>query len=66
MLWFLDDHPNLPRGVLAEMQEPDNDVGFSQISLFEIAIKQKIGNLPDFTAELDAIYLQSLRAGLRV
>lgn len=65
LLWFLDDHPNLPRSVLAEMQEPDNDIVFSQISLFEIAIKQKIGKLPDFTAELDAIYHQALRAGFR-
>ncbi|WP_150049085.1 MULTISPECIES: type II toxin-antitoxin system VapC family toxin [Methylomonas] len=47
------------------MHGQEYDVIFSQISLFEIAIKQKIGKLPDFTAELEAIYRQSLRAGFR-
>lgn len=49
LIWFLDDNPLIPAHVMAEIQSVKNTVFFSQISLFEIAIKQKIGKLPSFS-----------------
>lgn len=59
----MDNNLNLPAWVLAEIQEPSNVLFFSQISLFEIAIKQKIVKLPDFTADLNEVYHQAINAG---
>jgi PIN domain nuclease of toxin-antitoxin system len=36
---------------------------FSQVSLFEISIKQKIGKLPEFYATIEEIYLQAVKDG---
>jgi len=60
LIWFQDDNPKLPSRVMAEIQEPSNTLFFSQASLFEIAIKQKIGKLPDFTADLIDVYHQAI------
>ncbi len=60
LIWFQEDNPKIPSRVMAELQEPANTVFFSQISLFEIAIKQKIGKLPEFTADLSEVYQQAI------
>lgn len=60
LIWFQEDNPKIPSRVMAELQEPANTVFFSQVSLFEIAIKQKIGKLPEFTADLSEVYQQAI------
>ncbi|PPD03141.1 MAG: PIN domain-containing protein [Methylobacter sp.] len=47
---------------MVEIQSVKNTVFFSQISLFEIAIKQKIGKLPSFSSSLNEVYDQALQA----
>ena len=45
------------------IQDTENTILFSQVSLFEISIKQKIGKLPALYASIDEIYQQGLRDG---
>ncbi len=45
------------------IQEQDNTILFSQISLFEISIKQTIGKLPAFHATIEEIYQQAIDDG---
>jgi PIN domain nuclease of toxin-antitoxin system len=45
------------------IQRPDNVIFFSQISLFEISIKQKVGKLPAFYASIEQIYTQAVNDG---
>jgi PIN domain nuclease of toxin-antitoxin system len=61
LLWFQDNNPKIPSRVLESLQNPDNIVLFSQLSLFEIAIKQKIGKLNQFTSDIIEIYHQGLQ-----
>ena len=42
------------------IQDPSNTILFSQVSLFEIAIKQNIGKLPDLSVTTNDIYDQAL------
>lgn len=60
LIWFQEDNPKIPPRVMSIIQEPSNTLLFSQVSLFEIAIKQKIGKLPEFTADLTEVYQQAL------
>ena len=43
------------------IQDPSNTIFFSQISLFEIAIKQAIGKLPEFRSGIEEIYHQAIK-----
>lgn len=45
MLWWLDDDSRLSRRSRAVIAAPDNCVLVSQVSLWEIAIKQRVGKL---------------------
>ncbi|MGH8555987.1 MAG: type II toxin-antitoxin system VapC family toxin [Methylococcales bacterium] len=63
LIWFQENNPKIPNKVMVELQEPANTVFFSQVSLFEMAIKQKIGKLPDFTADLSEVYEQAINDG---
>lgn len=45
------------------LQNPHNAILFSQISLFEITIKQRIGKLSQFTATIEEIFNQALIDG---
>ena len=63
LIWYQDAHPRLPERVITKIRNPDNRVLFSQVSLLEIAIKRKIGKLPDFTASLDTVHQQALDDG---
>ncbi len=61
LIWFQEANPQLPERALKIIQDADNVIMFSQISLFEIAIKQKIGKLPLFHASINELYEQSLK-----
>jgi PIN domain nuclease of toxin-antitoxin system len=61
LLWFQDQSNLLPTKVLEEISKFENEIIFSQISLLEIAIKQKIGKLPDVQIGTDLIFDQAIR-----
>ena|ERR1700753_512744 len=45
------------------IQDINNVIFFSQISLIEIAIKQNVGKLPDFAVTVEQVYQQALADG---
>lgn len=61
LIWFQENNSQIPQTVMKEIQNPDNAILFSQISLFEIAIKQKIGKLLSFSASTNDIYEQAIK-----
>ena len=63
LIWFQENNPKIPEQVMAIIQNPDNLILFSQISLFEISIKQKIGKLPTFSATVQEVYQQAINDG---
>ncbi len=60
LIWFQENNPKIPSKVMEVIQNPDNIILFSQISLFEISIKQTIGKLSNFYATIEEIYNQAL------
>ncbi|WP_231427402.1 MULTISPECIES: type II toxin-antitoxin system VapC family toxin [Pedobacter] len=63
LIWFQEDNPKIPREVMDLIQNTNNIIFFSQISLFEISIKQSIGKLPHFNITSEDIYNQALADG---
>lgn len=63
LIWFQENNPKIPETIMNSIQEPNNTIFFSQISLFEISIKQKIGKLPAFYATVEEIYNQAINDG---
>jgi len=63
LLWFQGNNLKIPKRVMREIQNPNNVVFFSQLSLFEIAIKLTIGKLPDFKTDVDEVYHQAVKDG---
>jgi PIN domain nuclease of toxin-antitoxin system len=45
LLWYFQDHPNLKRETIEQLENPANALYISLISLWEIAIKINIGKL---------------------
>lgn len=56
LIWFQENNNRISPRVMDIIQNPENTIFITQVSLFEIAIKQSIGKLPDFTANTDEIY----------
>ena len=56
LIWFQEDNPKISKPVMQLLQDRENQIFFSQISLFEIAIKQTIGKLPHFMAIAIEVY----------
>jgi PIN domain nuclease of toxin-antitoxin system len=63
LIWFQEDNSKMPTSIMDLIQNPDNTILFSQVSLFEITIKQKIGKLPAFYATIEEIYQQCIKDG---
>jgi len=63
LIWFQENNPKIPKQVMTLIRQPDNVIFFSQISLFEISIKQRIGKLPNFYATIEEIYTQAMNDG---
>lgn len=61
LMWFQENNAQMPKRVMEIMQNPENRILFTQISLLEIAIKQSIGKLPSFVASVNEIYEQSIK-----
>jgi PIN domain nuclease of toxin-antitoxin system len=60
LLWFQLSESKIPQRVLEVIQDQGNNIFFSQVSLYEIAIKQKTGKLPDLRLTVEEIYHQGL------
>ncbi|MEO6978713.1 MAG: hypothetical protein ABJA76_17470 [Mucilaginibacter sp.] len=58
LIWFQENNPQIPAGIMSLIQDPENTILFSQISLFEIAIKKAIGKLPGLSAAIPDIRRQ--------
>lgn len=56
VIWYQGDNPQLPKKVIEEIRNESNTVFFSQVNLFEITIKQKVGKLPLFKAIIENVY----------
>ena len=63
LIWFQENSPMIPFRVMNILQVTSNTIFFSQISLFEIVIKQKIGKIPQFTASIQEVSNQALYDG---
>lgn len=63
LLWFQENNPKIPKKILDIIQNIENLIYFSQISLFEISIKQSLGKLPHFIVTAEDIYYQALLDG---
>ena len=61
LLWFQGNSPKLSTAAMEIIRNPKNNISFSQISLFEIAIKQSIGKLPEIRADISTIYQQAIQ-----
>lgn len=60
LIWFQENNPKIPEAIMSIIRNPENEILFSQISLLEIAIKLKVGKLPNFTVSVKEVYLQAL------
>jgi PIN domain nuclease of toxin-antitoxin system len=63
LIWFQENNPKIPGRVMEVIQQTNNTIYFSQLSLFEISIKQAIGKLPAFSASIEKVYRQALNDG---
>lgn len=63
LLWFQENNSKIPQAVMNLIKDTGNVIFFSQISLFEISIKQKIGKLPKLYATIEEIYNQAIFDG---
>ena len=58
LIWVQENNPALSKRAHALLSDSTNTVCISQVSLFEIAIKLKIGKLPSFRITLDELIQQ--------
>ena len=63
LIWYQGGNSKLSKKLIQLIQNKDNEIFFSQISLIEIAVKQKIGKLPSFKVEVENIYFQAIKDG---
>jgi PIN domain nuclease of toxin-antitoxin system len=64
-VWIVQNDPRLKETLRTKIQGMSDGVFFSQVSLFELSIKQKIGKLPQFTTSIERVYSQLLENGLQ-
>ena len=60
LLWWLNDSPDLPEQAKALIADPANEVFVSPMSLWEIAIKSRLGKI---VADVDAVRQAALDSG---
>jgi PIN domain nuclease of toxin-antitoxin system len=63
ILWILTQNNRLDISIKRLVEDIDIPVFFSQISLYEIAIKQKIGKLPEVPQSIGEIHTQLIADG---
>lgn len=65
-IWSLEDHPNLKEPIRKILENPTNTLFVSPISLMEIAIKLKLGKLPQFIVSVEEVTKQMLNDGFEL
>ena len=56
LIWFQENNSRLPKKIKELMEDKSNSIYLSQINLFEIAIKQKIGKHISGKADAREVY----------
>ena len=64
LLWTIYDSDRLAAADRNTIEDPDNDVAFSPISIWEIAIKFGLGR-PDFVIRPETVLAQARLMGVR-
>ena len=65
-IWILQNNPKLSSQRKSLILDPLNDIWVSQFSLMEIAIKLKIGKLPDITYGIEFLVSQWQNDGYKL
>lgn len=55
LIWFQLNHPNLGKTAVKLIADQNNTIYVSDVSLYEIVIKQTIGKLADFDVDIQDI-----------
>jgi PIN domain nuclease of toxin-antitoxin system len=63
LIWFQENNPKITEQVMNLIRDLDNTILFTQISLFEIGIKLKIGKLLAFSSTVQDVYQQAIEDG---
>ena len=45
IIWYVEDSPELPKSIADIIDNPENDICISSVSLWEIALKASLGKL---------------------
>jgi PIN domain nuclease of toxin-antitoxin system len=62
LLWALNDPDRLSKATRDAIESPDNDVLFSTASIWEVAIKTRLGR-PDFAVRAEKIATEAIARG---
>ena len=65
LIWFQQNNPKLSKFAINIIEDTNNTILFSQVSLFELSIKLTIGKLPKFDLTIEEFYLQALMDGFK-
>ena len=63
LIWFETNNQHVPSSVIDIVSDRNSFKYFSQISLFEIAIKQKLGKLPILGLSIQEFYNRTIENG---
>ena len=55
LIWALQNNPKLSNKLKQILEDDNNAIWISQVSLFEIAIKQKLGKIPDVKMSIEEL-----------
>ena len=65
LIWFVEDKSELPRSIKNEIEQESNQIYVSMASLWEIAIKMKLGKL-DLSKSIEEIMGATLQNGFEL
>ncbi|WP_353721655.1 type II toxin-antitoxin system VapC family toxin [Dyadobacter sp. 676] len=65
-IWSLEDHAGLKPTVRNLLEDANNAIFISPISLLEISIKLKLGKLPQFKVSIEKVTRQILKDGFEL
>jgi PIN domain nuclease of toxin-antitoxin system len=65
-IWSLENHSNLKQSTRKILEDRENTLYVSPISLIEISIKLKLGKLPQFAVSVDELTEHLLNDGFEV
>ncbi|MEO6136009.1 MAG: type II toxin-antitoxin system VapC family toxin [Ginsengibacter sp.] len=66
LIWSLEDNPKLKASLRALIENPDHTMFVSHFSLLEMAIKLKLGKLPEFIVSIEYITQQLSTDGFTI